>query len=62
MPKISDVGHSEDPSLYRVVLGEYNRMANSGFEIYRDVKRLILHEKYNTITSNNDVALVLVRE
>jgi len=51
---------TEDPSLYRVVLGEYNRMANSGFEIYRDVKRLILHEKYNTITSNNDVALVLL--
>jgi secreted trypsin-like serine protease len=48
----------EVPATLRMVVGEYQRTAASTVRQYLDVSTIIVHENYNSATSENDISLV----
>lgn len=44
----------------RIVAGEHALSAVSGLEQNRDVVRYLMHENYDGVTSENDIALIFV--
>lgn len=45
-------------SQVRIVAGEYNRSANDGSEQQINVSQVIVHPNYNSVTQDNDIALL----
>ncbi|CAL8136686.1 unnamed protein product [Orchesella dallaii] len=51
-----------DPSRYTVVAGEVDRRTNSGNEQTRKVTRIFRHDRFNTRSYVNDIALLVIDE
>lgn len=49
-------------SNFRIVLGEHNQLVNEGTEKELSIKEIIIHEKYDSDTNDNDIALFRLPE
>ncbi len=49
-----------DAATMRIVAGEHSLSVVSGLEQNRDVVRYLMHENYDVVTSENDIALIFV--
>ena len=49
-----------DPSRYRIVVGDHSRTATEETEQVLTILRMVIHEQYNGNTYLNDIALITV--
>ena len=60
---ITAFSHGYGPaSNFRIVLGEHNQLVNEGTEKELSIKEIIIHEKYDSDTNDNDIALFRLPE
>lgn len=55
-------GVGDEVDSYLVVLGEYNRKSNEGTEQEVKVSKITVHERYDSHTNQNDIAVVELSE